>query len=74
MSILMHYELTINKINTLLDDINKDRNTLFNSVKNPKPDEDKENQLNVNRLAVLDTLTRSLIKYKSILVKAEKKD
>ena len=74
MSILMHYELTINKINTLLDDINKDRNILFNSVKNPKPDEDKENQLNVNRLAVLDTISRSLIKYKSILVKAEKKD
>ena len=74
MSILMHYELTISKINSLLDDINKDRNTLFNSVKNPKADEDKENQLNVNRLAVLDMITRSLIKYKTILAKIDKKD
>lgn len=72
MSILTHYELTTQKINTLLDDINKDRNNLFNTVKNPKED-DKENQLNVHRLSVLDTITRSLIKYKNILYKIDNK-
>lgn len=73
MSILMHYELTIQKINSLLDEINKDRNNIFNTVKTPK-DDDKENQLNIHRLAVLDTITRSLIKYKNILTKIDKKD
>lgn len=73
MSILMHYELTIQKINSLLDEINKDRNNIFNTVKTPK-DDVKENQLNIHRLAVLDTITRSLIKYKNILTKIDKKD
>lgn len=73
MSILMHYDLTISKINSLLEEINKDRNTIFTIIKNPK-DDDKENQLNINRMSVLDTLTRTLIKYKSILNKIDKKD
>jgi hypothetical protein len=67
----MDYTINENKINSWLDELNNDRNKLFNEVKNDTTIGDK---IKEDKIKSLDAITRTLLHYRNILKKVKKND
>ena len=65
MTLINDYNINSNKINNWLDELNNDRNKLFNDVKQEK----EKNIILEAKIKTLEDLQRQLIKYKNILIK-----
>jgi len=70
---MLQQDYTINeqKINGWLDEINQDRTKLFNEVKTASTIGDK---IKEDKIKSLDTITRSILSYRNILLKQKKND
>lgn len=67
----MDYKINEQKINQLLDEINSDREKVFNEIKTSVDVE----KLKESKVKSLEYLIKSLLSYKNILIKEkEKKD
>jgi len=67
----MDYKMNEQKINNLLDEINSDREKIFSDIKTSKDVE----KIKETKVKSLETLIKSLLHYKNILIKEkEKKD
>ena len=68
---IMDYKINEQKINQLLDEINSDREKVFNEIKTSTDVE----KLKESKVKSLEYLIKSLLSYKNILIKEkEKKD
>lgn len=66
--LIQNYKFDENKINSLLNELNEDRNNLFNDC-SKEYDKIKE-----DKLKTLESIQRNLLNYKKILVKEKNKD
>jgi hypothetical protein len=68
---ILDYKINEQKINQLLDEINSDREKVFNEIKTSTDVE----KLKESKVKSLEYLIKSLLSYKNILIKEkEKKD
>ena len=68
---IIDYKINEQKINQLLDEINSDREKIFNEIKTSTDVE----KLKESKVKSLEYLIKSLLSYKNILIKEkEKKD
>lgn len=65
------YTITEQKINGWLDEINQDRTKLFSEVKSSSTIGDSVKE---DKIKALDTITRSILAYRKILLKLKKND
>jgi hypothetical protein len=59
-----------NKINNILDEVERDRNKIFNDIKTTQD----HNEIKNIKLKALESIQKSLLNYKKILVKEKKKN
>lgn len=67
----MDYSVNENKINGWLDEVNNDRSKLFSEIKNSSTLGDKVKE---DKIRSLDTITRSIMSYRKILIKDKEKN
>lgn len=67
----MDYTINENKINNWMEEINNDRNKLFNEVKNSATIDDR---IKEDKIKALDCITRSLMAYRKIFIKQKKNE
>jgi hypothetical protein len=65
------FQINENKINQLLDELNNDRNKLFNDIKTKTNETDK---IKEDKIKALEYIQRALFTYKKILIKEKEKD
>ena len=67
----MDYSINENKINQWLEEINNDRNKLFNEVKNSATIDDRVKE---DKIKVLDRISMALYAYRKIFIKQKKNE
>jgi len=65
----VEYNINESKINTLLDETNRDRDLLFSDIKTSKTT-DKQKEIKIKGL---ENIQRALLSYKNILTKEQEK-
>jgi hypothetical protein len=64
------YKINENKINQMLDELNEDRNKLFNDVKSTTSND----LMKENKIKQLENIQRALLSYKKLLIKEKEKE
>jgi DNA-binding MltR family transcriptional regulator len=64
-------KFTDQNINNMIDELMSEKNTLMTELKNDK--EMKHYQLLVQKMGLMDTMVKSMIKYRNVITKAKLK-
>lgn len=67
---IMDYKINENKINQILDELNEDRNKLFNDIKTSK----MSDKIKEDKIRYLEQIQKNLLNYKKVLTKEREKN
>lgn len=66
----MDYKINENRINQILDELNEDRNKLFNDIKSSKTSD----KIKEDKIRYLEQIQKNLLNYKKVLTKEKEKN